>query len=251
MFSRLVSYLDMQWAGRSKRGQRILFALVFALICSGWAVWTHIHQPQLGSNAAVIQAPQGAAGTATAALARLPIKGRAPKTGYTRTQFSDGWEMVGTCDIREHILARDLTNVQYRSATDCTVLSGGLQDPYTGKTISFTRGPGTSEKVQIDHVVAISDAWQKGAQQLSANERHQLYNDPLELLAVDGPTNQQKGDGDAATWLPPNKAYRCRYVARQIAVKQKYHLWVTQAEHDAMQRILGTCPGQALPSVSQ
>jgi hypothetical protein len=101
--------------------------------------------------------------------------------------------------------------------------------------------------LQIDHVVAISDAWQKGAQLLEAPERQALYNDPLNLLAVDGPTNMQKGDGDAATWLPPNKPYRCRYIARQIAVKVKYRLWITTAEHSAMQRVLRTCPAQILP----
>jgi hypothetical protein len=99
--------------------------------------------------------------------------------------------------------------------------------------------------VQIDHVVALSDAWQTGAQQLSANQREQLANDPLELLAVDGPANQQKSDGDAATWLPPNKPFRCQYVARQIAVKAKYMLWVTAAEKEAMQRVLASCSGQA------
>jgi len=159
--------------------------------------------------------------------------------------------MSGSCDEREQILARDMTNVQFRSSTDCTVLSGILNDPYTGKMIHFVRGPNTSSDVQIDHVVAIGDAWQKGAQALSLTTRVQLYNDPLELLAVDGPANEQKSDGDAATWLPPNKSYRCRYVARQIAVKVKYHLWVTQAEHDAMQRILNICPTQVLPIESQ
>lgn len=171
-------------------------------------------------------------------------------TGYSRRQFGGEWATVGGCDMREHILGRDLTDVQYRSATDCTVLRGTLADPYTGKSISFRRGVGTSDAVQIDHVVAIGDAWQKGAQQLIAAQRQALYNDPLELLAVDGPANEQKGDGDAATWLPPNKAYRCRYVARQIAVKQKYRLWVTAAEHDAMARILNTCPSQVLPTVT-
>lgn len=178
----------------------------------------------------------------------MPIKGRAPKTGYSRNQFGGDWAMSGGCDIREHILARDMTHVTTRSPTDCTVLSGTLNDPYTGKTIQFTRGPETSGAVQIDHVVAIGDAWQKGAQQLSFDTRVRLYNDPLELLAVDGPTNEQKGDGDAATWLPPNKSYRCRYVARQIAVKAKYRLWITQAEHDAMQRVLSNCPTQPLPT---
>lgn len=119
-----------------------------------------------------------------------------------------------------------------------------LRDPFTGETIDFVRGQGTSTLVQIDHVVALSDAWQKGAQLLSAEERLDFANDPLNLLAVDGPTNASKGDGDAATWLPPNKGFRCDYVARQTAVKAKHGLWMTRAEHDAIHRILSTqCPG--------
>ena len=129
----------------------------------------------------------------------------------------------------------------------CTVLSGLLHDPYTAKVIAFHRGVGTSSKVQIDHVVALGDAWQLGAQQLSASARAAFANDPLELLAVDGPTNLQKGDSDAASWLPPNKAFRCSYVARQIAVKVRYRLAVTAAEAAAMARVLSTCPGQTVP----
>ena len=121
------------------------------------------------------------------------------------------------------------------------MVSGLLHDPYTGKDIPFTRGQGTSEAVQIDHVVAMSNAWQTGAQQLTAEERTNFANDPLNLLAVDGPANQKKGDGDAATWLPPQKNYRCAYVARQIEVKARYRLWVTQPEKDAMLSILDTC----------
>lgn len=151
------------------------------------------------------------------------------------------------CDTRNIILNRDLVNVVIDD--QCHVLSGILNDPYTGKTINFIRGAGTSGDVQIDHVVALGDAWQKGAQLLTKEKRTELANDPLELLAVDGSSNMDKSDGDAATWLPPNKAFRCQYVARQVAVKQKYSLWVTQAEHDAIQLILANCPNQMLPSL--
>ncbi|GAC1373173.1 MAG: hypothetical protein NVSMB43_10530 [Pseudarthrobacter sp.] len=105
--------------------------------------------------------------------------------------------------------------------------------------------------MQIDHVVALSDAWQKGAQQLTMEQRTAFANDPLNLQSTDGPTNMKKGDGDAATWLPPNKGFRCEYVARQISVKATYSLWVTQAEHDAMARILGDCDGQLAPTNEQ
>lgn len=196
-----------------------------------------------------LQGQQSSSSAALDALQSLAIKGRAPKTGYSRAQFGNGWQDAGSCDVRNYILARDMEQEVLRSVTDCTVVSGTLQDPYTGKAIAFIRGASSSDDVQIDHVVALSDAWQKGAQQLSPTVRTEFANDPLNLLAVDGQANNSKGDSDAASWLPPNKAYRCRYVARQIAVKQKYSLWVTQAEHDVMQRVLGSCPDQQLPVV--
>jgi len=193
----------------------------------------------------------GASGDAAKALAALPVKGRAPKTGYTREQFGPAWADIDRngCDQRNDVLARDMTGETFKPGThDCVVLTGTLADPYTGKKIAFTRGQGTSEAVQIDHLVALSNAWQTGAQQLDEATRKSLGNDPLNLMAVDGPTNQSKGDSDAATWLPPVKSYRCTYVARQVAVKAKYHLWVTQAEHDAIGGILAGCPGQKLPA---
>jgi hypothetical protein len=183
---------------------------------------------------------------AAAALQKLAIKGRAPKTGYERELFSSGWGMIAGCDVRNYILTRDLVNVTY-VGTSCKVASGTLHDPYTGSTLQFIRGTDTSDDIQIDHVVALSDAWQKGAQALSAAERYALANDPLELLAVDGKVNQAKADSDAASWLPPNKEYRCNYVARQIAVKLKYKLWVTEAEYSAMAKVLTNCPEQPLP----
>ncbi len=227
------------------RHRRVVLVFILALIVASWSLWNDWHE-----NIPPPTTPMQSTNLASTALARLPVKGRAPKTGYTREQFGSGWAMAGDCDMREHILARDMIDVVYRSTTDCTVLSGTLNDPYTNQRIQFRRGPNTSSAVQIDHVVALGDAWQKGAQQLTRTQRERLYNDPLELLAVDGDANQQKSDGDAATWLPANKSYRCRYVARQIAVKQKYHLWVTQAEHDAIQHILNMCPTQVLPNVT-
>jgi hypothetical protein len=184
------------------------------------------------------------AAAALAQLETIPVKGRAPKTGYTREEFGPAWADVDRngCDTRNDILARDLEAETFKPGTqDCVVASGVLADKYTGITINFVRGNTTSSAVQIDHLVALSDAWQKGAQQLSADQRRQLANDPLNLMAADGPTNGAKGDKDAATWLPPNKPFRCEYVARQTAVKAKYQLWATQAERDAIAGILASC----------
>lgn len=186
-------------------------------------------------------------------LATLPVKGRAPRTGYDRDQFGQSWsDDVNVdggrngCDTRNDILRRDLRDVTVRAGTNgCVVLTGTLADPYTGRTITFTRGQGTSELVQIDHVVALSDAWQKGAQQLSAERRRDFANDPRNLLAVDGAANQQKSDSDAASWLPANRSFRCAYVAIQVEVKATYGLWVTSTERDAITRVLANCGGAA------
>ncbi|MEN0129585.1 MAG: DUF1524 domain-containing protein [Brevundimonas sp.] len=190
------------------------------------------------------------AGSALAAARALPVKGRAPRTGYDRDEFGQAWADVdhNGCDTRNDILGRDLVDAGYKPGTrECVLAYGTLQDSYSGHDIDFVRGQDTSSAVQIDHVVALSDAWQKGAQKLTAARREAFANDPLNLLAADGPLNQAKGDGDAATWLPPNKAFRCDYVARQVAVKRSYGLWVTQAEQDAMVRVLATCPKHKLP----
>jgi hypothetical protein len=202
-------------------------------------------------------APSPVAGTLTAAqvhaavaaLAALPVKGRAPKTGYARAAFGPAWsddvdveDGHNGCDTRNDVLRRDLTAELLKPGTHgCVVLSGTLADPYTGRTIVFARGRSSSSKVQIDHVVALGDAWVTGAQQLTPTQRTTLANDPLNLLAVDGPTNSAKGDADAASWLPPNKTFRCTYVARQVTVKQRYHLWVTPAERAQIARVLAGC----------
>ena len=192
-----------------------------------------------------------ATGEAMAALETLAVKGRAPRTGYDRENFGPAWSDTDRngCDTRNDILARDLKGVTFRPGThDCIVLTGVLDEPYTATQINFVRGQDTSTAVQIDHVVALADAWQKGAQQLDEATRLAFANDPLNLLAVDGPANMQKSAGDAATWLPANRAFRCDYVARQISVKATYNLWVTKAEKDAMARVLADCPGQTLPT---
>jgi hypothetical protein len=180
-------------------------------------------------------------------------KGRAPKTGYTRAQFGpdltkSDFDRNG-CDTRNDILKRDLTKIVVKEKTkSCVVMSGVLVDPFSGETLNFVQGVKTSSDIQIDHLVALSNAWQTGAFMLTADQRKAFANDPLNLLAVKGKLNSQKGESDAATWLPPLKSYRCDYVSRQIAVKMKYKLWFTAPEKEAMIRILKTCPEKALPT---
>ena len=185
-------------------------------------------------------------GPAAGLLDTLPVKGRAAKDNYDRSAFGQAWLDVDRngCDTRNDILRRDLSGAEFTKESRCRVAAGTFREPYTGRQLTFRRGAESSKAVQIDHVVALGDAWQKGAQQLTPVQREHLANDPLNLIAVDGPANQDKSASDAATWLPPNKNFRCHYVARQVSVKAAYGLWVTPAEKDAMERILGSCPGQ-------
>jgi len=190
---------------------------------------------------------QSATNDALTALNKLEVKGRAAKTGYTRSQFPH-WSDPDRngCDARNDTLKRDLKDITYKEGTrDCKVIAGQLLDPFSGKVIIFSP---TKVVIDIDHVVALSNAWQTGATYFDKSVRTQIANDPLNLLAVDSKLNRQKGDGDAATWLPPNKSFRCEYVARQVAVKAKYKLWVTEPEKVAITKILSSCAGQKLPA---
>jgi hypothetical protein len=216
--------------------------------------------PSASNHAAVTERPRGSAapsatsvrparpGTALALLGTLSVKGRAPKSGYDRARFGPAWADTDRngCDTRNDVLARDLDPVAFRAGSRCVVVAGRLADPYTGRTVVFTKV--AAQVVEIDHVVSLSNAWQTGALAWPESKRLAFANDRLNLLAVSRDANRQKSDGDAATWLPPNKGYRCAMVARQVAVKSKYGLWVTRPERDAISRVLGTCPALAPPT---
>ncbi|MBM9466666.1 HNH endonuclease family protein [Nakamurella leprariae] len=244
--------------------RRLAAALTLLVVGTGGCAWLPPTDPAPSAGTAPASSAIGAgvsttsatgALTAQAALEALPVKGRAPRTGYDRDEFGSAWtddvdlpSGHNGCDQRSDVLRRDLREVVLKpDSRGCVPLSGTLLDPYTGDTVSFVRGPDTSAQVQIDHVVALSNAWQTGAQQLDEQRRTELAADPLNLMAVQGSVNQAKGAGDAATWLPPARSSWCGYVARQVAVKRSYGLWVTPPEQEAIARILDGCPGQPLP----
>lgn len=196
--------------------------------------------PVVASAVPTTEGPSQRVPAAKAALADLSVKGRAPLTDYDREAFGTAWSDTNDngCDTRNDVLRRDLRDIELAG---CVVLSGTLVDPYSGAVIDFKRGPVTSMDVQVDHVVALANAWQTGAKYWTDAQRLRFANDRRSLLAVDGPVNLSKGDADAATWLPPRKAFRCEYVAIQILTKQRYDLWVTSAEKAAMKAVLSKC----------
>lgn len=231
------------------KGRRLAVVLV-ALV--GVVVWLVIN-PTSYDAVFVVSGNEGAdyaaeavsdadadAPLATEILEKLEVKGRAPKTGYSRDQFYNGWPTVEGCSLRQKIIKREFGETAVLDG--CNVVAGEYDEPYTGEHLKFTERAQISSGVQIDHVVALSDAWQKGAQYMEASTRYQIATDPLNLLAVEAAANSKKSDGDAATWLPPNKKFRCQYVARQVSVKYKYGLWVTSGEKEAIAGVLQNCP---------
>lgn len=231
------------------RTRRIIFALIPLALLATWLVINPANYETAPANTPESIEPLGVTtGTPSdpnAKLARdvletLEIKGRAPKTGYSREEFYKTWPNIDGCSLRQIIIKREVGDSA--KLDGCDVVAGTFTEPYTGQIFTGTQKSDFSKHIQIDHVVALSDAWQKGAQYKTKEERYAMATDPLNLLAVDSSANQQKSDGDAATWLPSNKAFRCQYVARQVSVKSKYALWVTQAEHDAIAGVLENCP---------
>ena len=184
--------------------------LILIVLAAAIGVTIGLLLPQVSSDAAKITGGYTATGSAADTLNALAVDDNQSSSGYDRDSFGFRTTDVdgNGCDVRDDVLA----------------------------------------KVQIDHVVALENAWQSGARDWSTAKRHEFGNDPYNLLAVDGPANQEKGSASAAYWLPTNADYRCDYVARQIGVKDKYQLTVTSQEKDAMLAVLHTCPGQAVPA---
>lgn len=249
---------------RSRRRRRIINTITM-LTAGAVLVWVLV--PRFGINLLGLPVTKPDTGIINIGRSSDDILKSAPKTDltsaiaalpemnewhpdYERSNFGDGWaDLDGDgCNTRNEVLARDLDNVRFRSDTDdCVVQSGDFVDPYTGQQIIFTRGAETSDDVQIDHVVALADAWDKGASSWSVHQRERFANDPLNLLAVEGKANQDKLAASIDEWVPPNEGYRCAYLARQVAVKTKWSLGVSSAEKHTMAVLATECAAQPLP----
>lgn len=201
-----------------------------------------------GSGPAVWQAGLDATNTIATAKAR--------PGGYDRERYFGGWASngCGSATTRDTILARDLKDAVKNPR--CQVTSGTLSDPYTGRTIQFRRGRNTSSAVQIDHVVALLDAWESGARDWDQAKRVEYANSPDVLLASDGPANMAKGSGldvngtalyrpqnsgAPDVWMPDNKAYRCDYMAKRATIKSKWGLTMTPREKQQTVSVLSQC----------
>jgi hypothetical protein len=234
-------------------GRAIPASLALVAIIVAVAVWMHVHSAPTPPPSQTSQQPPHAARStpgydqARTAAGRLPVKGWDLNSDFARYRFGEAWtDDVDVefghngCNTRDDILRRDLTDLVVRPRT-CFAQSGTLHDPYGSETIAFVRGPDSSNAVQIDHVVSLSDAWHKGARDWDDQRRRDFANDPRNLLAVGGAFNFDKAFRDASSWLPPNPMFRCEFVARQVTVKTAYGLWVSGKEKQAMAGVLTGC----------
>ncbi|WP_094694545.1 HNH endonuclease family protein [Bifidobacterium aquikefiri] len=232
---------------RDKSLARLCALMVIAVVLG---IVTGVLLPKFSDHINDLSGGYHATGAAATAMQLLRVSDIVPtSTKYDRASFGfretdvDG----NGCDVRDDVLTRDFSSVKFTYTGSCIVQSGVLKDPYTAQTMNFVRGAKTSAKVQIDHVVALENAWKSGAHAWTKAEKYRFGNDPYNLLAVNGSANQEKGSASAAYWLPSNKAYQCSYVSRQIAVKTKYRLTITKSERQAMLIVLHGCPHQKLP----
>lgn len=234
-------------------------------------------QPATGNaagNQPALQLPAGAASPITSQqaldIANTLTVATPHTSGFNREKQFGDWanspDMCGTATTRDVILARDLTNVAYNSK--CKVQSGDFTDPYTGTSMTFKYGTDTSSLIQIDHVVAVYEAYASGLWDKDQQTRVNYYNDPEVLLASQGEANNRKSEGanlktagvptkyakewknsgeqrwaasTPSIWLPSYQPYQCQYMSKRMYVKNKYALSMSPWEKTETVDFLTQC----------
>lgn len=226
-------------------------------------------QPQPQPQAQAQDATTGVAAVASTTPAQAAgmldaIPTETPHTdGYDRDKDFGGWAAAtpgcGRATTRDTILARDLSGTSRNK--DCKVTAGLLHDPYTGRDIRFQYGRDTSARVQIDHVVALADAWASGLWRPErAGDRERYANSADVLLAVDGDANVRKSEGvnlrgpgaarggwgasTPSVWLPDDAAFRCSYMAARVRVKHEWGLSMSVWEKAETASFLNSCTAE-------
>ncbi|MFG2002684.1 DUF1524 domain-containing protein [Spirillospora sp. NPDC048911] len=168
----------------------------------------------------------------------LRVAAEASGSGYARDRFGVRWKDTdhNGCDQRNDVLGRDLREVKKRGR--CVVLSGTLNDPYSGKRITFSKSD--AAEVQIDHVYPLALAWRMGASRWPEDRREQFANDHDNLLAVWGVPNRQKSDSGPGEWKP-QKAFQCTYGVKYVEVAKEYELPVSRSDRQALEGFLERC----------
>ena len=184
-------------------------------------------------------------GTRAASVELAELQVRPEDTGaHYRRQDWGGWTRHHGCTTRDTVLIRDAQPGTARCGAGCRILNGVWVSSYDGVLIIDPTG------VQIDHGVPVKEANKSGARDWTTTERVRFYNDPDNLVAVDGHANTAKGDRDPAAWRPADLADWCDPATGYIATKQHYRLAVDPAERAGLAATLATCTARQLPRQS-
>ncbi|MYR05058.1 DUF1524 domain-containing protein [Gordonia sp. SID5947] len=184
------------------------------------------------------------------AMAGVPTFAQRPsRDDYQREAFGSAWSDANAaaggfngCDTRNDVLARDLTDTRRAAVSSCprAVVAGEFRSPYTGEFIVFRRDR-RAGAVQIDHIVPLAYAWDMGAWSWSPTTRLNLANDPANLVAVDGASNQTKSDQEPGRWMPPNRGFHCQYAIQFVTVVITYHLVLDASSATTLRGALRQC----------
>jgi hypothetical protein len=148
---------------------------------------------------------------------------------YDRGEFGRWIDRDSDClNTRHELLAALSTGPLLYSDNGCRVLHGRWIDPYTGNLFR------DASDLDVDHLVPLHWAWQRGAWSWTREHRVAFANDPINLIAVDDSTNRSKGARGPLDWLPPNHAYQCQYVLRFWRVSRIYNLEFATDEQMAL-----------------
>lgn len=223
------------------RTAMVALAVAVPLATAGCEGDVRISEPGSSPSAGSAHGTKPASGDEARArkdLSGLRVASEGDGGGYERDKFGTRWKDTdhNGCDQRNDVLARDLMKVEKKG--DCVVMAGRLDDPYSGKKITFAKKD--ASEVQIDHVYPLALAWRMGASRWSEDERERFANDHGNLLAVWGVPNQQKSDSGPGEWKP-RKSFQCTYAVKYIAVAKEYSLPITRADRTALQNFLERC----------
>ena len=250
------AYLSNWVAVKTKWGlamdQRELTAVKSAFVrqCSTPAA----SSPTGGSNSTTTTGKPVVVGSALALLQTIRVENEY-QVGYVRTLFEHWRDIDGDgCDSRDQVLKRDSISLPQVDPVNCNVVAGDWVSPYDGARWS------NPSDIDIDHVVALKEAWDSGAWAWSAAQRKAFANDTSDsrtLLAVTDSVNQSKSDKDPSNWLPPLQSYTCTYLGNWIAVKVRWNLSMDSSEFGRIKNLLqSTCsslniaPIPNLPNIS-
>jgi hypothetical protein len=197
--------------------------------------------PSIGTTAVVVNPPTDGSVLAIDLLTFVTVADE-HRGGYARDLFGYPADFGHGCDTRAEVLMRESRITPSIKNPGCTVVSGRWVSPYDGVTVT------AASQLQIDHVVALKEAWDSGAWAWSAAKRHAFANDvtdPRGLRAATIASNQAKGDKDPSNWLPSDDTDLCPFIADWVEIKVRWGLTMDQSEAGRVRNLLrGPCAGR-------